>query len=289
VAPFVAHSKHNQYISNHQLTQSKLLWGRIADVYGKRPVFILGSIWVTITSLLCPFVRNEIGFDILRGLQGLGVAATVPTAIGILGVTFPPGKAKNFAFSSYAAGPPLGAVIGNIYGGILCEYLDWKWVFWVYAIMAGCCTVAGILVIPKPPPEVVVGDEPAPRKTVDWIGGAIITVGLVMLLFALSEGNVVGWSTAWVPILIVLSVLLVALFAYWQYRLEKSETAQPLMKISIFKNWRFSAANIIMLLFFSSFNNFLIFCTYWFQDFQGLSVIQTTIRFIPTGATGSTY
>ena len=64
-------------------------------------IFLWGAIWVTVTSLVLPFVPSEIGFDIFRGLQGLGSAAMVPTAIGILGVTFPPGKAKNYAFACY--------------------------------------------------------------------------------------------------------------------------------------------------------------------------------------------
>lgn len=84
-----------------------LLWGRLADVYGKRPIFILGSAWVCIVTLICPFIPSEIGFDTMRGLQGLGAAANVPTAIGILGVTFPPGKAKNYAFAAYSSGAPV--------------------------------------------------------------------------------------------------------------------------------------------------------------------------------------
>lgn len=124
------------------------------------------------------------------------------------------------------------------------------------------------------------------RNTVDWIGGTVITVALIILLFALSEGNVVGWSTPWVPALIVVSLLLVAVFGFWQHYLEKKTQKRPLMKLSIFKNGKFTAANVLMALFFSSFNNYLIFATYWFQDFQGLSVIQTTLRFLPNGVTG---
>jgi len=213
----------------------------------------------------------------------------VPTAIGILGVTFPPGKAKNYAFSSYAAGAPLGAIIGNIFGGLLGEYLNWKWVFWIFGILAAICTVAGYYVIPLPPPPPTTADgEPIPttKQTIDWIGGTLITLGLILLLFALTSGNVVGWPTPWVPTLIAVSLLLIAAFAFWQHHLETRTTTQPLMKMSIFKNIRFSAANVIMMLFFSSFNNYLIYATYWFQDYQGLSVIQTTVRFIPTGVTG---
>lgn len=169
-----------------------------------------------------------------------------------------------------------------IQGGVLGEYLGWKWVFWSFGIISGISTVASYLVIPLPP----IQPEPVMRNTVDWIGGTVITVALIILLFALSEGNVVGWSTPWVPALIVVSLLLVAAFGFWQHYLETKTQKRPLMKLSIFKNGKFTAANVLMALFFSSFNNYLIFATYWFQDFQGLSVIQTTLRFIPNGITG---
>lgn len=112
-------------ISSYSLTFGcfLLLWGRIADIYGKRLIFIIGSIWVTIMTAVNPFIPNEIAFNVVRGLHGLvsahlesgpelhqanrvqGAAANVPTAIGILGVTFPPGKAKNYAFSTYGTHP----------------------------------------------------------------------------------------------------------------------------------------------------------------------------------------
>ena len=78
-----------------------LLWGRVADIYGKRLIFVAGSVWVAAVTAVNPFVPDEVGFDVFRGLHGLGSAANVPTAIGILGVTFPPGKAKTYAFSTY--------------------------------------------------------------------------------------------------------------------------------------------------------------------------------------------
>ncbi|KAL6712226.1 hypothetical protein ACN47E_000103 [Coniothyrium glycines] len=259
-----------------------LLWGRLADVYGKRMIFLWGSAAFTITSIIPPFVPNEIGFDIFRGLQGLAAAAMAPTALGILAGTFSPGKAKDIAFGCFGAGAPLGGVLGNLFGGVVGEYLSWKWVFWMFGVISAMSTVASYLVIPLPPPQ----PEPVMRNTVDWIGGTVITVGLVILLFALTEGNVVGWSTPWVPVLIVASLLLVVAFGVWQHYLETKTQKRPLMKMSIFKNRKFTAANVLMALFFSSFNNFLIFATYWFQDYQGLSVIQTTLRFIPNGVTG---
>lgn len=262
-----------------------LLWGRIGDLYGKRRVFVYGSLWVAVTTAINPFLPNEIAFDVFRGLQGLGAAANVPTALGILGATFPPGKAKNYAFSTYAAGAPLGSVFGNILAGFIVAYTSWKWMFGVVAILAAVTAVAGWVVIPKP--KHTLHDEGMSVKaSVDWVGAALITLGLFALLFALTEGNVVGWSTPWVPVLIVVSVVLIVLFVFWQRHREKHGNPPPLLKVSVFKSGKFSAAMVIMALFFSSFNGFLVYATYYFQDYQGLSALQTTLRFIPTGVMG---
>ncbi|KAJ4300170.1 hypothetical protein N0V88_002839 [Collariella sp. IMI 366227] len=207
-----------------------LFWGRVGDIYGKRIIFIGGSAWFAVTTLVNPFLPNEIAFDLFRGLQGL---------------------AKNYAFSCYSAGAPLGAVCGNLLGGIIAEYTSWKWV-----------------------------------ATIDWLGAFLITTGLLALLFALTEGNVVGWSTPWIPVLIVVSLALVTLFVFWQHHLEKTGKLAPIMKVSNFRNKQFSAAMAIMAFFFSSFMGFMVYATYFYQDYQGLSPLQTTLRFLPTGVVG---
>jgi MFS family permease len=259
-----------------------LLCGRVADVYGKRLIFLAGSVWFAAISIAVPFAPTEVSFDILRALQGLGAAANVPTALGIIGQSIPPGRNKNFAFAAYGAGAPLGSVFGNLLSGLIAEYSSWKWVFWVLAIFAAVCTIAAFFVIPQPPAHL----KHTTKLTVDWIGGALITIGLLALMFSLTEGNVVGWSTPWISVLIVVSLIIVGLFIFWQWYLEMKTTRQPLMKVSIWKSKQFCAAMVIMFLFFSSFNNYLIFATYFFQEYQGLSVIQTMIRFIPTGVGG---
>ncbi|KAI0869158.1 major facilitator superfamily transporter [Hypoxylon argillaceum] len=265
-----------------------LLWGRIADIYGKRDIFIWGSAFVASTLIANPFLPNEIAFDLFRGLQGLGAAANVPTAIGILGVTFPPGKAKNYAFSAYASGAPLGSVFGNLLAGGIASATSWKWVFGALGGLGVLVTVAGVFFIP-PPPASSVPDKKgvALLKSVDWLGGFLVTVGLLALLFALTEGNVVGWSTPWVSVLIVVALILLGIFYAWQWYQENRTTRRPLIKVSIFKNGRFCAGLVIMALFFACFNNFIVYATYFYQDYQGLGPLQTTIRFIPTGVTGA--
>ena len=262
-----------------------LLWGRLADVYGKRLLFIWGSAWVCIVTLICPFMPNEIAFDVFRGLQGLGAAANVPTAIGILAVTFPPGKAKNYAFATYSAGAPMGGVCGNILAGVVIQYTgSWKWIFWILAVIAAIVTIAGHFVIPLP---VVNPSKAKITNAVDWVGGVLITVGLFALLFAITEGNVVGWSKPYIGVIIAISVLLITAFIFWQLHLEKRTKRAPLMKMTILKNYRVAAAWFTMAMFFASFNNYLVFATMYYQDYHGRDPIETTLRFLPTGAWGS--
>lgn len=187
-----------------------------------------------------------------------------------------------------AAGAPLGSVFGNLLGGLIATYANWKWVFGAMAILAAMVTVAGMLFIPPPPPAQATTDRSFGSlvRAVDWTGGVLVTVGLLALLFALTEGNSVGWNTVWVYLLIVIALLLMGIFVAWQWYLEKHTDKSPLMKVSLFKNKMFCGAMAMMALFFATFNDYIIYATYYFQDYQGLGPLQTTLRFIPTGITG---
>lgn len=169
--------------------------------------------------------------------------------------------------------------------GFIAQYTSWKWVFGVIAIMATAITVAGIAIIP-PPKHTLHEDGVTVKASVDWIGAILVTVGLFALLFALTEGNVVGWKTPWVSVLIVISLALVVLFVLWQRYIEKKGHRPPLMKVSVFKSTKFSAAMVIMALSFSSFSGFLVYATYFIQDYQGHTPLETTLQFLPTGVVG---
>ncbi|EKG14513.1 Major facilitator superfamily [Macrophomina phaseolina MS6] len=247
-------------ISSYYMTYGcfLLLWGRIADLYGRRNVFIAGSIWVAASTIAVPFAKNEIAFDVLRGCTGLGAAANVSAGLGILGNAFEAGRAKNYAFSAFGGAHSLGTIMGILFGGVIAQYLSWEWVFWIFGIVASIVVVAGFFVI-QPDGKAHASQE---RAGVDVLGGALITASLLLFTYALTEGEIGGWARPWIPVLLAVSVLLAVIFVLWQRHLELRTQRAPLLKMSIFNNKRFSAAQVILCLFYGAFNNFLLFATY---------------------------
>ncbi|GKT51916.1 putative MFS-type transporter [Colletotrichum spaethianum] len=269
-----------------------LLWGRIADVYGRRLVYLVGSGLFSLTNLCLPFTKYEIPFHIVRFLQGMSGAAVIPSGIGIIASTFPRGRARNNAYVCIAAVASVGSVLGNIFGGVIGGLLSWQWVFWVPAILAAVATMLAYFITNTPhlrsssTNSTANSSQGSRARSVDWIGGALVSCSLVLLLAAFTQANVIGWSTPWIPPLIAGSILLLVGFCFWQHRLEKDPVKEPLLRISMFKNLQFSALFVLVGFFYASFNSFLVFVTFFYQDYLALSELDTTLRFLPAGIAG---
>ncbi|KAG9234031.1 major facilitator superfamily-domain-containing protein [Amylocarpus encephaloides] len=263
-----------------------LLFGKLADVYGKKLLFVLGCFWVTATGLGSAFSPVEVCIYIMRALQGLGSALSIPTAYGIIGYTIPPGRIKNYAFAFCSGGAPTGQIIGNLLGGIVSQCTSWKVVFFIIAGMSFLVGVTAILVIPKEPSRKVSTDNQTRASGVDWVGAFLFTAGTLLLLTGLSEGVSQGWKTPYVIAILILSVLFLVSFVYWQHYLEARKITEPLVRVSTFKNAKFAFSMVIVCLFSAGFTNFLVYSTYFYQNYQILSPIQTTLRFLPLGIVG---
>ncbi|EMD97861.1 hypothetical protein COCC4DRAFT_144606 [Bipolaris maydis ATCC 48331] len=253
--------------------------GRLADIYGRRRTFLLGSSFFTAASIMLPFVPNESGFDAIRGLQGLSAAAMASAALGILSSTFPPGQAKDVAFSFFAIGAPLGFIFGNPLGSLIGEHLPWQWTYWILSITAGICTAASYSIIPRPPPS----STPSKTSTIDWIGAAILTLALIFLVLALSSGNEIGWRTPWIPTLLVLSFLLLASYTYWHYRLSTIPNKTPFITPFILTQKQLAPVLIISALLTASYTIFLTSSLHWLTAYKAQSTLQITFHFLPAG------
>ncbi|KAH9926528.1 efflux transporter [Amylocystis lapponica] len=272
-----------------------LFFGRIADLYGRKLVFMLGACFLCILSIGCGFANNEITLDILRGFQGIGAAACIPAALGILAHAFPPSQLRAFAFATFAAGAPVGAALGSAIGGVLTQLTEktWRSTFWFIAGLSFISLVGGIVTFDK--------DLPSTEKDrrVDWLGAFLVTAGLVFIVFVLSDGSIApnGWSTGYIIALLIVGVILLLLYVAWQYFLEKELnerhynawwTPPPLMLLSLWTRASGKLAVVLVIAFleYCSFLSFNFWVQLYYQDYLGLTPVLTMVRLLPMFVTG---
>ncbi|SCV73125.1 BQ2448_7050 [Microbotryum intermedium] len=256
-----------------------LLFGRLADIHGPKLIFQSGMAFFAAFSVGVALAPNQVAMGIFRAMQGVGMGAAVPSALGILGASFAPGQAKSTAFATFSAGAPLGGSLGCVLGGFMTQYASWRTTFYISAGL-GVIVVAGAqYFVPRDPPRNM-------ELTVDWIGAALITVGLTLFTFALADGSGVGWNTPYIPVVFVVGILTLVAFWFWERHLEFETEKQPLMLTALWFRGRFACVQLIGALGWCAFSSFMFFATEWFQNLQGLSPLQATVRFLPSPVTG---
>ncbi|EMD33363.1 hypothetical protein CERSUDRAFT_142330 [Gelatoporia subvermispora B] len=273
-----------------------LFFGRIADLYGRKLCFNLGIVFMAIFALGCGFAQNEITIDILRGLQGIGGAACIPAAIGILAHAFPPSRARSVAFATFGAGAPVGGAIGSLIGGVLTQLTKptWRSTFFFTAGIGGLCLIGSFFTIPA--------DQRSQEtdRRVDWLGAFLVTAALTLIIFALSDGTIApkGWRTPYIIALLIVGVVLLGLYVAWQYYLERVQdsgrsdmsrwTPPPLMRITIWgrDHGRLAVMLCIAFLEWSSFLSWQFWAQLYYQNYIGYSPVLTMVRFIPMFITG---
>ncbi|THV00004.1 MFS general substrate transporter [Dendrothele bispora CBS 962.96] len=273
-----------------------LICGRIADLYGQKKVFILGSLWLIVFSLGCGFAQNSITLDVLRGLQGVGCAATIPASLGILARAFPPGRARAIAFATFAAGAPIGGVFGNVFGALMTELTSrsWRSAFYLNCGIVLLSVIGAVAFFDRDEPLIDID------RRVDWIGAFLVTAGLVLIVFVLAQGEIAPrkWATSYIIALLVVGVLLLLSFVFWQYHLERIQnetppsnclpSPPPLMCLSMWTRaqGRTAVVMIIALLNWAAFTGWLYWVVLYYQDFLGLSPLDTAVRLLPMFVTG---
>jgi MFS family permease len=165
--------------------------GRLADLYGRRRVFFIGSFLTLIFTVLCGVSQHAIMLFIFRAFQGIGSAICVPGAVGIVGATYHRyNKRKAMAFAVIGGMATTGFLGGILLGGICAQLLTWRWLFYITAIINGLMIASAFFIVPK-----MAGEEenpPSPEegrqkwKEIDWWGQILSISGLVLLTFSLT-------------------------------------------------------------------------------------------------------
>ena len=253
-----------------------LLGGRMADLLGRRRIFVLGLIVFTLSSLACGFSHALGSATVLigaRAVQGLGAAIISPAALSIVTTTFREGAERNKALGIWGALGGSGAAAGVLFGGILTKYLGWEWIFFVN-VPVGALVLA---VTPRISPE---SRADIGERGFDAAGAFTVTGGLALFVYAISKAPTDGWGSARTILLLVAAGLLLASFLVIELR-----GRAPLMPFGIFRNRSLSAANVVgFLMGMVIFANFFIL-TLYVQQVLLWSPLQTGVAFLATAGT----
>jgi EmrB/QacA subfamily drug resistance transporter len=244
-----------------------LLGGRLADIFGRRRVFVAGVALFSISSLLCGVSWSEGSLIGFRSLQGLGGALLAPAALSILMTTFAEGSERNRALGIWGAASGSGAAAGVLLGGVLTSYLSWSWVFFINLPV-------GIAIIASAPYVLRESRGSQDHRHFDVAGATSVTAGLMLLVYGMTRATQVGWGSAETISLLAVSAALIAAFLVIE-----SRSPAPLLPLRIFRNRSLSAANaVVMLVGGITFGEFFLL-TLYMQQVLGYSAIETGVGF----------
>ena len=246
-----------------------LLGGRLADLLGRRRVFIGGLILFAVASLVGGFAESEATLIAARAVQGLGAALLSPAALSIVTTTFSDGAERNKALGVWGAVAGSGGAAGVLLGGILTEYVGWEWVLWVNVpIGIGAALIAPRLILES--------RAESETRHFDFWGALSVTAGLSVLVYALVEAPDAGWGSGQTIGLLALAVGLIAAFVAIELR-----SKAPLMPFSIFRNRTLTGANVVGILTGASLFSMFFFISLYMQNVLGFSAIEAGLAYLP--------
>ena len=250
-----------------------LLGGRAGDLFGRRRMFIVGVLIFALASLLGGFANDSGWLLAMRALQGVGGAIASPTALALVTTTFPEGPARNKAFGVYAAVSGAGAAIGLILGGVLVEWLSWRWVLFVNAPIGLALAIATPLVIGES--ERARGRFALPDAVTSTLGMAALVYGFIN---AADPRH--GWSDSTTVISFVAAAVLLLAFVVIEAR-----SKSPLLPLRLFDNRTRDGAYLVMLITGAAVFAMFYFLTQFVQNVIGYSALKAGFAFLPVSAT----
>src|SRR4051812_25337096 len=237
-----------------------ILAGRLADLHGRRRVFIAGLALFTASSLVCGLSRSAAVLLAARTVQGLGAAAVAPAALAAITAAIPDGPERRRALGVWTAAAGGGGAAGWVLGGVLTEQAGWPWVFLVNVPVG----VAAVALAPLLVPETRASGR---GRRLDLAGAATITAALALLVFGLTRGVVAG---------VAAGLVLLVVFA----RIE-ARAADPLLPAALLRADGLAGANVVAAAITGSTSGSMLLCVLELQGARGLSPLHTGMPFAP--------
>lgn len=265
------------------LSATLLIFARISDMFGGYIPFMFGVIWLSIWSLIAGFANNIVLLDVARAMQGLAIAAFIPSTFAMIGSIYPDGPRKNTVLGLYAGCAPLGFFAGFLAAGALPVDAP-GWYFWIAAALSFITVITAYLTVPHDRTDRQVLD-----LKMDWAGAFLITDGLILVAYALAvEPYADGWSSRLVlgPLVSGIASLCVA---FW---VEGWVAACPLMPFDFFKPKSTKAFSLACLCFYASYGVWLYESAQFFQSPSatgtpnGIQGVTLALRYVPTALGG---
>lgn len=246
-----------------------LLGGRAADLYGRKRLFIGGLAAFTLASLAAGFSQNSETLIAFRAIQGLAAAFMSPAALSILVNTFKEGDERNKALGVWGGVAAGGAAAGLLFGGVLTEYLGWRWDFFVNVPFGAIVIYYALRVLPESKADI-------DHKHLDLPGAILATSGLMTLVYGLVKAPEWGWGDEKSLGFIAVSLALLAAFV-----INEKRSKEPLMPLSIFKIRNLSGANLVQLAITAGMFSMFFFLSLYVQEILGYKPVQTGLAFLP--------
>src|SRR3989440_827360 len=244
-----------------------LLGGRLADLLGRRRLFISGLALFAASSLLCGLAWSEASLIAFRALQGLGGALLAPAALSLLMTRFAEGRERNLALGIYGAASGSGAAVGVLLGGVLTSYLSWSWIFFINVPVGIAAIALAPLLLQESRADVA-------ERHFDFPGAASITAGLMLLVYAMTRATSDGWGSGSTLALLAGAAALVLAFVAIELR-----SPSPLLPLRIFRSRTLSAANAAMAIVGAvAFSEFFVL-TLYLQDVLHYSAVMSGAAF----------
>src|SRR5580692_190088 len=241
-----------------------LTGGSLADMYGRRLLYLIGLAIFTSASVLCGFAVNTLMLQLSRGLQGVGGAIMFAVSLALLADAFR-GKDRGTAFGVWGAVTGLAVAIGPLLGGILVSGLSWRWIFFVNVPFG---IVAVVIAVMK------VAESRSPQASgPDWVGFAIFTVALASLVYGLIESNQKTFTNALVLGCFALTAVLLVAFVIVERRI-----AHPMFDLNLFRLPTFSGGSVAAFGLSASIFAMLLYLVLYLQDILGYSALATGVR-----------
>jgi EmrB/QacA subfamily drug resistance transporter len=246
-----------------------LLGGRLADLMGRRRMFIVGLLLFSVASLVGGLAQSEPWLIAARAVQGMGGAIVSPAALSIITTTFADGEERNRAFGVWGAVAGAGGAAGVLLGGVLTSGLNWRWVLFVNVPIGLLCAFLAPRVLLESRAEVQ-------TRSFDIPGAITVTAGLSLLVYALVDAVNVGWGSAATLTKIAGALVLLALFIVIEMR-----QRAPLMPLSIFRLRTLRGADTVALLIGMSLFSMFFFVSLYMQQVLHYSALKAGLSYLP--------